>query len=194
MRRALAVTATLFVAACVRPMTQFDRYMAAGQWSDAAREFSGDSLLQNDEEAIYQAAVLHGTPDRQTYDPTRARGLFQGLLTKFPGTKHRDDAAARMMLLDDVLRTRRVAAARERELEDRIAALTRESQTLRIRVDSVAAQSDSLRGAIGRLETLRKEREAELAALRLELQRLKEIDLKPRPTRPPAQTREPSKG
>jgi hypothetical protein len=192
MRRALLGIVTVLVAACVRPATQFDRYMAAGQWVDAAREFSNDSLLQNDEEAIYQAAVLHGTPDRPTYDPTRARGLFQGLLTKFPGTKHRDDAAARMMLLDDVLRTRRVAAARERELEDRIAALMRDAQTLRVRIDSSAAHSDSLRGAIARLETVRKDRETELAALRLELQKLKEIDLKPRPTRPPS--REPSKG
>jgi hypothetical protein len=186
MRWVLAVTATLFVAGCVHPTTQFDRYMASGQWVDAAREFSTDSLLQNDEEAIYQAAVLHGTPDRPTYDATRARGLFQTLLTKFPGTKHRDDAAARMMLLDDLLRTRRLAAARERELEDRIAALTRESQTLRVRIDSSAAQSDSLRAAITRLDTVRKDRETELAALRVELQKLKEIDLKPRPTRPPA--------
>jgi hypothetical protein len=186
MRRVFAVTATLLVAACVhRTPSQFDRYMASGQWVDAAREFSTDSLLQNDEEAIYQAAILHGTPDRPTYDPTRARGLFQGLLTKFPGSKHRDDAAARMMLLDDVLRTRRVAAARERELEDRIAALTRESATLRVRIDSSATQSDSLRGTIARLDALRKDRDTELAALRLELQRLKEIDLKPRPTRPP---------
>jgi hypothetical protein len=181
----LVLAATMVAAACVHPVTQFDRYMASGQWVDAAREFSNDSLLQNNEEAIYQAAVLHGTPDRPTYDPTRARGLFQGLLTKFPGTKHRDDAAARMMLLDDVLRTRRLAAARERELEDRIAALTRETQVLRVRIDSSVVQSDSLRAAIARVETLRKDRETELAALRLELQKLKEIDLKPRPTRPP---------
>ena len=185
MRRVLAIGVPLLVAACVHAPTQFDRYMASGQWVDAAREFSNDSLLQNDEEAIYQAAILHGTPDRPTYDPTRARGLFQRLLMKFPGTKHRDDAAARMMLLDDVLRTRRVAADTARELKDRISALERETQTLRVRIDSSSAQSDSLRGVIARIETLRKDRETELAALRLELQRLKEIDLKPRPTRPP---------
>lgn len=186
MRRAFVVACALFVVACIRPVSQFDRYMASGQWVDAAREFSNDSLLQNDEESIYQAAVLHGTPDRPTYDAARARGLFQTLLTKFPGTKHRDDAAARMMLLDDLLRARRAAAARERELEDRIAALTRETQTLRVRIDSSVVQSDSLRAAIARSETLRKDREAELATLKLELQKLKEIDLKPRPTRPPA--------
>jgi len=186
MRRLVAVTVTLIAAACVHPPSQFDRYMASGQWVDAAREFSGDSLLQNNEEAIYQAAILHGTPDRPTYDPTRARGLFQRLLVKFPGTKHRDDAAARMMLLDDLLRTRRVAGDSLRHLEDSIATLTRESQKLRIRIDSSVAQSDSLRAVIARVEALRKDRETELAALRLELQRLKEIDLKPRPTRPPA--------
>jgi len=135
--------------------------------------------------AAHEHYIGLGVDDVVRYDPTRARGLFQGLLTKFPGTKHRDDAAARMMLLDDVLRTRRVAAARERDLEDRIAKLERETQTLRVRIDSSAAQSDSLRGVIARVETLRKDRETELAALRLELQRLKEIDLKPRPTRPP---------
>jgi hypothetical protein len=186
MRRAFVIAISLLAAACVHAVTQFDRYMAAGQWVDAAREFSADSALQNNEEALYQAAVLHSTPDRPTYDASRARTLFQSLLTKFPGTKHRDDAAARMMLLDDLLRAQRVATARERELEDRIAALTRETQTLRTRVDSSNAQSDSLRGVIARLDTQRKTGEAELAALKLELQRLKEIDLKPRGTiRPP---------
>jgi len=184
-RRLLGATAALLVAACMHPVTQFDRYIAAGQWVDAAREFSSDSLLQNNEEAIYQAAVLHSTPDRTTYDPARARNLFQTLLTKFPGTKHRDDAAARMMLLDDVLRSHRIAAEREKALEDRIAALTRETAMLRARIDSSAAQSDSLRATIGRLETSRKAGETELAALKLELQRLKEIDLKPRSSRPP---------
>ena len=186
MRRAVAVTITLVVAACAHPPTQFDRYMASGQWVDAARAFSSDSLLQNNEEKIYEAAILHGTPDRPTYDPTRARGLFQRLLMMFPGTKHRDDAAARMMLLDDILRTRRVAADSAANLDKRIADLTRDLQTLRLRIDSSAAQNDSLRAVIARIETLRKDRETELAALRLELQRLKEIDLKPRPTRPPA--------
>jgi hypothetical protein len=186
MRRVLVyATTALLTAACVHPMTQFDRYIAAGQWVDAARAFSSDSLLQNNEEAIYQAGVLYGTPDRPTYDPTRARDLYQMLLRKFPGSPHRDDAAARMVLLDEVLRTRRLAAAREKELEDRIAALTRDTQLLKTRIDSSAAQSDSLRGVVSRLDTQRKASEAELTALRTELQRLKEIDLKPRPTRPP---------
>ena len=107
------------------------------------------------------------------------------LLRRFPDTKHATDASARLVLLEDVLAARRDAAQRERELDARIAMLTREVRDLRARLDSIAAPTEPLRAMVARLEADRREREEQLKALRLELQRLKEIDLKPRaPAKP----------
>jgi predicted nuclease with TOPRIM domain len=107
------------------------------------------------------------------------------LLATVPTTSHRDDAETRLLLLSDMLRTREDAARLERELENRVTDLTRQVQALRARGDSAIAQNDSLRTAMGRLDAERREREEQLKALRLELQQLKEIDLKPkRPIKP----------
>jgi len=182
-RRSVVISAgfiVLIAGACVRP-TPFDRYLADDKWSEAAREFESDSALRSSENGLYGGGVVFGTPGRPTYDPAKARELFIALLSRYPETDHRADATARMLLLEDVLRARRDAAQLERELEARIANLTRETRDLRARADSIAAPNDSLRAVVTRLEAERREREEQLRALRLELQRLKEIDLKPRP-------------
>lgn len=184
-RRTRAIVVALASTACLHATTQFDRYIAAGQWADAAREFSADSSLRNNEHALYRAGVLYGTPDRSTYDPEKARELLSRLLSNFPATEHREEASSRMMLLDELLRTQRTSSARVRELEAAIAALTKDVQALRVRMDSTTLVSDSLRATIGRLDASIRDRDAQINALKLELQRLKEIDLKPRPPRPP---------
>jgi len=169
--------------ACARA-TQFDRYFAQEQWADAARAFAADSSLRGDEHALYRAALLFGTPGRPTYNPDTARVLLSRLLMRFPRTEHRNDAVAQLALLDHLVTSQRAAELRARELESRIEALTRETRDLRARADSTTAQSDSLRATITRLETEIAKRDEQLKALRLELQQLKEIDLRPRPPRP----------
>jgi outer membrane murein-binding lipoprotein Lpp len=71
-------------------------------------------------------------------------------------------------------------------LEARIAALSIETARLAAARDSVAAQNDSLRRGAARLEADAREREEVLRVLRIELERLKEIDLRPKPRRPPS--------
>jgi hypothetical protein len=178
----LAASATIaaVIVACARP-SQFDRLIADEQWNDAAKEFASDSALYTKEDALFRAGTLFGTPGRPTYDPERARQLFATLLSRFPNTPHKDDAKARMLLLDEVLRMRQEAMQREHDLEGQIAALTKQTRDLRARSDSIAASSDSLRSAIVRLDADRRDKEAQLQSLRRELQRLKEIDLRPRP-------------
>jgi hypothetical protein len=184
LRVAMAMTAASFVA-CARPGAQFDRYLAQQQWDDAAREFTADSALHNNEQALYRAGSLFGTPGRPTYDPARARQLFATLLSRFPETKHHDDARARMQLLDEIVHAEQAATQHQRNLETRIAGLTREAHDTRARADSATASADSLHAVVSRMETERRDREAQLQALRRELQRLKEIDLKPRPQAKP---------
>lgn len=179
----LAVAATLSATGCVKP-SQFDRDFVAEQWSDAAREFAADPSLRNNEHALYRAGVIFGTPRRPTYDPAKALELFSALLARFPSTSHRADATARLLLLEDVLRLQREAGVHEVELQAQVAALTRDIHDVRARLDLATSQSESLQKIITRLEAERRDREEQLRALRQELQRLKEIDLRPR--RPPA--------
>jgi hypothetical protein len=156
------------------------------RWSDAAQLFAADSTLVNDEQSLYSAAVLFSSPSRPTYDPERARRLFQRLLTTFPNSKHVSDAEDRVALLDEALRAR-TSTTRMRELEARIAELTAQQVRLRAGLDSAQGQSDALKRGSARLEADVRDRDEQLRALRLELKQLKEIDLKPRSAgRPPA--------
>lgn len=184
MRRTRAATTLLAVLLSACATTQFDRYLSEQRWTEAAAILAADSSLLNNEHELYQAGVLFSTPARPTYNPARARVLFTALLARFPQTEHRDDATARLNLIDEVARARADAHAKQQDVETRIAALTAESRALSMRLDSALAQRDSLRSAVTKLEADRRDRDDQIRALRLELQRLKEIDLKPR-TPPP---------
>ena len=173
---ALGLIAT---AACAT--TQFDRYLAKQQWTDAARVFSTDSSLQNDEHALFEAGVLYGSPGRPTFDAERSRALLRRLMSRFPQSKYLGDATDRLALLDEIARSKRESEAHERELTAKIDALTLETHQLHARLDSLGGQTDQLRRSATRAEAELRDREEQLRVLRNELQRLKEIDLKPRP-------------
>jgi hypothetical protein len=183
MKRSIAfVTSTgiavsMLAAACAHA-SQFDRYLAGEQWTEAAREFATDPSLRTNEHELYRAGLLYGTPGRVTYNPDTARVLFSALLNRFPSTSHHEDAAARLAFLDQLVIAKHTAEARVQRLELQIDSLGREVRLARARADSAGAQSDSLRGAIARLETERRERDKQLELLRNELQQLKEIDLR----------------
>jgi hypothetical protein len=182
MTRAIVATGLALLAAGCARVTQFDRYYANSQWVEAAHEFSSDSATSLNDRELYRAALVYGTPGRPTFNALKGRQLLQLLLARFPETPHRDEAESRLMLLNDLLQTRDEAMRKEHELEGRIAELTRQTEELRTRADSSASQTDSLRGVLTKLETERREKEEQLRALRVELQQLKEIDLKSRPT------------
>jgi chromosome segregation ATPase len=65
-------------------------------------------------------------------------------------------------------------------LELRMAAMSARMDTLRLQLEALQSQNDSLRRSAGRMETEIRDRDEQIRAIRLELQRLKEIDLKPR--------------
>jgi FtsZ-binding cell division protein ZapB len=182
---AIVSMCSMWACASARP---FDRLLSEQRWADAAQLFASDSTLLNDEQALYSAAVLFGSPTRKaTYDPERARTLFQRLLSKFPNSKYSSDAQDRVALLDEVLRAR-TGITRVRELEARISELTAQQGRLRAELDSAQGQSDAVKRNAAKLEADVRDRDEQLRALRLELKQLKEIDLKPRSAgrRPPA--------
>jgi len=176
-----AVLATL--AACARPV--FQRYIDDERWTDARTEFESDSSLMNQDWALLEAATLYSSPNRGAYDPGRARILLQRLLARNPQSKYRAEAQGRLALVETMLRQRDSLTAERRAVDDRITTLTNETRRLRMSLDSVLTRNDSLQRSVTRLETDLRDREDQLRALRTELARLKQIDLNPRPGRPP---------
>jgi hypothetical protein len=179
-RTAIAPMFGCAVAACASA-TQFDRYMEESRWADAARAFSADSSLLNDDRALYAAGMLYGSPERPTFDAAIASDVLRRLISRFPQSKYRNDAASRLALLDQITRARHDADERQRQLAAEIETLTADTRLLRARLDSVSLQSDQSKRNTTRLEAELRDRDEQLRVLRRELQRLKEIDLKPRP-------------
>ena len=180
-KRLLALIA-LGAMAC-RP-APFQRYISEGRWSDAARAFGADSSLMNNERALYDAGLLFSSPARGEYDPVRAERLLRRLLTRFPSTPHQLEAADRLALLQRSLRDHDSTAAYARSVQSRIQALVVDSVRLHATLDSLTARNALLERNAARLEADARERDDQLRTLRVELERLKAIDLKPRPPRP----------
>ena len=175
----LAAIALLGTAAACATVP-FERYVSQQRWTDAAAAFDADTTLLENERALFDAAMLFSSPTRGAYDPNRARVLLQRILTRFPESKHRIEAADRLALMDTVLAERGRASERAREVEARIAALAADTLRLRARLDSAGAGRATSERNAARLEADLRDRDEQLRQLRLELARLKEIDLKPR--------------
>jgi hypothetical protein len=176
--------AVLTAGACAS--SQFNRALDAHQWSDAARAFDADTALLHNESALFQAAMLYSFPNRGTYDPARARTLFEQLLRLYPTTPKRQTAIDHLSLLYELQRTENTAQARAQALEAKIAQLAADTMVLRARLDSIAVrlraeqdQTALLRKVATRLENDLQDRETQLHALYDELDHLKAIDLKP---------------
>ena len=173
--RIASVMAAGAVAACAT--VPFERYISQQRWSEAAAAFEADSSLLVNERALFEAGMLFSSPTSGQYDPARGRALLRRLLGLFPETSHRVDARDRLAFLDSLDAERGRASARALEVEARIATLAADTLRLRTRLDSALTARSAVEKNAAQLE-------AELRQLRSELERLKQIDLKPR--RPPA--------
>ncbi|HEY4304575.1 MAG TPA: hypothetical protein VGM82_08920 [Gemmatimonadaceae bacterium] len=164
----------------------FQRYMNEERWPEAKAAFESDTTLMNQDWALLVAARLYSSPTRGAYDPARARALLQRLLARNPQSKYRDEATDRLALIDGVVHERDSLAIERRALDDRITQLTSDARRLRVSLDSAIARNDTLQRSVSKMELDLRDREDQLRALRVELARLKQIDLNPRPAaRPP---------
>lgn len=55
-----------------------------------------------EQDALYHAALVHASPDQPTYDPDRAAELLASFIERFPSDSRRDDASARLALVNEV--------------------------------------------------------------------------------------------
>jgi hypothetical protein len=182
--RATRFTALIALGAMACRPTPFQRYVSEERWSDAARAFGADSSLMDNERALYEAGLLFSSPARGEYDPARADRLLRRLLTRFPSTSHRVEATDRLALLERSLHDQDSTAAYTRSVQARIQTLAADSIRMHAVLDSLTTRNAQLERNTARLEADVRERDDQLRALRIELERLKAIDLKPRPPRP----------
>ncbi len=179
---AMAVCALVVATGCAHDA--FERSVRAGRWQDAVSVFRSDSLLQQNAAALRAVARMYAQPDSAMWDPRRALALFaksraiagdasepaadrgiESILTYF--VRDRDARIVRELALRDSLDGLRADISRAR---DDIAAL-------RITNADTEAARALLERLVARLESDVREREAQMAVLRDELDRLKQIDL-----------------
>jgi hypothetical protein len=189
--RALMLAACVAVSAsCAHAV--FRRSLGAGRWQDAAAAFRADSGLQRDAEALRQVARIHAVPDSATWDPDRALELL-GRSRAYTPRGHFPDADDRLeKMLRYVVRERAARAEQAAALRDSIVRITDDASRLRKELAQVRetnsayeAERELSQRMVTRLESDLRDREAQLAAFRSELDRLKEIDLARSSIKPP---------
>ena len=170
------------LAACAPSL--FERHLAAHRWEAAADEFARDSSLHRNEEALFEAALLHATPGTAVHDPGRARSLLARLQQKNPRPR-RHTAILRLSAMLDVLERAEEMEQRSRSIAGDLATLTEqverfleESDQSRLLVSRALATRDSLFREVARLKSAIREKQLELRNLQSELERLKAIDLR----------------
>jgi hypothetical protein len=181
-RVAVLMSGAALGAACAHVGT-FDRNVHAGHWQEAAAVFRADSSLQRNANALRLAARIHATPDSATWDPDRALDLFERARVLSPRAVPEADLRAEAMLRF-IVRERAARGAQAIVLRDSIDKMARQADQLRVelvqlRETDVAHESERavLERMVSRLETDVHDRETQMATLRTELDRLKEIDL-----------------
>ncbi len=183
---ASACATTIIAIACATARTsQFDSAIDARNWSDAATALAADTSLLHNESTLFQAAMLYSFPDRPTYDPARARELFERLLREYPNTSRREAATDQLSLLYELQKASSDAVAKQQGLRAQIAQLTSDTLKLRRSIDSISVrlqaeqdQSALLRKVATRMESDLQDRENQLKVLHDELNHLKAIDLR----------------
>ena len=180
---AVMAAGTLFAGACAHSGA-FDRSLRAGRWQDAAVAFGKDSALQRNATALRLAARIHAVPDSATWDPDRALELLARARALAPRGRTEEADGRLESMLEYVVRERAAHGAEMIVLHDSLAAVTAEMSRLRaelaeLRETNAAHESERsvLERMVSRLEADLRDRETQIAGLRSELDRLKEIDL-----------------
>jgi chromosome segregation ATPase len=183
--RRLGIALLCLTTACAR--TTFHGHVRAGEWEQAARAFAETPDLQDNASALRRAAYLHAHPDSATWDPERAADLLARARARRAATAadQRLELALRAYARAVEAQSLRIGALEA--TADSLTATAAQMEDERIRLQSALTRQteehDLVLQQLRRLEQDLRIRDAELAALRSELERLKAIDLAP--PRPP---------
>ena len=102
MARALMITLSLgaLTSACAAPSVQ--QHARVGHDPISATIFARDTTRSWHPDALYEAAMLHASPEGTSYDPDRAADLLSAFIERFPADTRRSDAAARLALVNEI--------------------------------------------------------------------------------------------
>lgn len=178
-----------FLAALLLPVltacastSAFEQHYDAGRYSEALRTFEQNPESLEGERALFRSGVLYLTSEGEDHDIDRARRQFERLLTRFPDTRYRAQVNGYLSMLDRVDSLESHVAERKSEadsLRSEVRRLENRSGWLQAALIGREAQAELLRLSTERLRDTLREMEDEIAGLREELERLKEIDLQP---------------
>jgi hypothetical protein len=103
----LLAAAALALCGCTTSRPRPFQLMAGEErWAEAVHAFESDSTLLQDPDALFQGALLFGSPNRPAYHPERAVALLEAFVQRFPRHRHRDSAEERLTLLREVVALR----------------------------------------------------------------------------------------
>jgi len=161
--------------------SRFDSLFDAGRYEEAIQVYRADSTLRHDEGALYRSGLMHALPESPVYDPSLARMQLDRLLTLYPNTQYRTEAARLISLLREVER-QHAAADEERsrvtELSARVDTLYRRLARVEDDLDQRREHLETLEALNLRLQSDLQTRTDSLDRLRTELRKLKAIDLR----------------
>ena len=101
--RPLAIGICLGVASTAACATSaLEHHVTVRTTEDAGAAVARHTALSWNPDTLYQAALLHATPGRPTYDPDRAAELLSAFLGRFPADPRRRDASDRLALVNEV--------------------------------------------------------------------------------------------
>lgn len=181
----------------------FDVHYGAGEWAAAVSAFEADSSLRADDWALYRAALIYARPDGDLYDGEAAVRLLDVLLERHPASPYATTARVVRQLVAETGRAEESAEETGADLHDPDEVLYRmglayadpdsdlfdPAEGTSVLTQLVERHPESgyvapARVVLGLLAELGRSARAE-AALRQQLDQLKEIDLKKPTTVPP---------
>ena len=103
----LLAAAALALCGCTTSRPRPFQLMAGEErWAEAVQAFESDSTLLQDPDALFQGALLFGSPNRPMYHPERAVALLEAFVQRFPHHRQRGSAEERLTLLREVVALR----------------------------------------------------------------------------------------
>lgn len=96
----------------------FDRLFEQEDWVGAAAVFESDSVLRDDASALYRAGLVYARPGTDVYDPARARALMDELVRRHPDSEFATPAAIVRRLMEELERASELASSLRNRIED----------------------------------------------------------------------------
>lgn len=96
----------------------FDRLYDQGDWVGAAAVFESDSVLQQDPDALFRAGLVYARAGTEVYDPPRARTLMEEILRRHPDSEFAAPASVVRSLVRELERASELVVSLRNRIGD----------------------------------------------------------------------------